>query len=258
MDDVQRVPIIAANWKMYKTLSETEQFISDILPLIAHANARVYIAVPFTAIHTAANLAANSPLVIGAQNMNDASEGAFTGEIAAKMLHDAGAKFVIIGHSERRQLFGETNSFINKKIKRAFADGLQPMLCIGETLKEREAQETEDVLATQILECLEGVSPEQVAKLIIAYEPVWAIGTGKTASPESAEAAHRFIREYLVQQFGVESASHVALLYGGSVKPETAPGLIAQSDIDGLLVGSASLDASSFAAIVNSVNQPVG
>ncbi len=258
MDDAERIPIIVANWKMYKTLAETEQFIDNAVPLVAQAHARIYIAVPFTAIAAAAEQAADTPFVIGAQNMNDASEGAFTGEVAGKMLVDAGAKFVILGHSERRRIFGEDNAFINRKIKRAFEEGLQPLLCIGETLAEREARETEDVLATQLSECLKGFDTEELASLMIAYEPVWAIGTGRMATPEIAQETHYFCREYLAQQWGPETAGKIPLLYGGSVRPETAPSLVAQADIDGLLVGGASLDAASFASIVNSVSQPIG
>lgn len=258
MADATRIPIIAANWKMYKTLPETEQFITEIAPLISQANAKILIAVPFTAIHLAAEKAQGTTLIIGAQNMNDATEGAFTGEVSAKMLRDAGAQFVLLGHSERRQYFGETNDFINRKVKRALAEGLQPLLCIGETREQRDAQETEDTLATQLNECLSDIEPSQIQHIIIAYEPVWAIGTGITATPALAQEAHHFCREYISQQWGPETASRIPLLYGGSVRPETAAQILAQNDIDGLLVGGASLDANSFAAIVNSVDQPVG
>ncbi len=251
MDKKQSVPIIAANWKMYKTLSETEQFITQIKPLIAKAKARVLVAVPFTSLKTAVDLAKDTNLIIGAQNMNDASEGAFTGEIAAKMLTDVGAKFVLIGHSERRQYFNESNAFINRKVKRALESNLQPLLCIGETLKERESGEMEDVLATQLSESLQDVETSSLKNVIIAYEPVWAIGTGISATADMAQQAHHFCREYLAQHWGAEVAGTMPLLYGGSVKPNTAAELLGQSDINGLLVGGASLDATSFAAIVN-------
>lgn len=254
MADIKNSPIIAANWKMYKTLEETETFIDDFIPKVVDSPARILIAVPYTSIHSAALKATGSKLVIGAQNMNDASEGAFTGEISAKMLVDAGARFVIIGHSERRRYFNESNQFINLKVKQALANGLQPLLCIGETLAEREAAETEDVLATQIAESLQDLTAENLQTLIIAYEPVWAIGTDMTATPEIAQETHLFCREYITQHWGADIASRIPLLYGGSVKAETAPALLAQKDINGLLVGGASLQANSFAAIVNSVS----
>lgn len=250
----QRIPIIVANWKMYKTIKETEQFLAGILPLTTNKPAKILIAVPFTSIRTAAIKASGSHIVIGAQNMNDASEGAFTGEIAAKMLVDAGAHFVILGHSERRTLFGETNAFINRKVKQALANNLKPLLCIGETIEQREAGDTEDTLATQLSECLDGIDTNKLSSLMIAYEPVWAIGTGRTATPEMAQETHLFCRQYLSQRWGAESARHIPLLYGGSVKPDTAGELLAQPDIDGLLVGGASLKVDSFSAIINSVS----
>lgn len=259
MAKTKSTPIIAANWKMYKTLAETESFIEEFIPKISDSTANILIAVPYTSIHTAAQKAAGSKIVIGAQNMNDASEGAFTGEVSAKMLVDAGARFVLLGHSERRRYFNESNHVINLKIKQALDNGLQPLLCIGETLEQRQAAETEDTLATQLSECLEGIDVKKLSSLIIAYEPVWAIGTGETATPEMAQETHLFCREYLTQHWGQEFASHTPLLYGGSVRPETAAQLLAQKDINGLLVGGASLKADSFAEIINSVNsqQPV-
>lgn len=251
MSENKRTPIITANWKMYKTLKETEQFIDGIVPLVKSSPAHVLIAVPFTGIHTAAEKAKGSSIRIGAQNMNDSSEGAFTGEIAAKMLVDAGATFVLIGHSERRHIFKENNAFINRKVKRAIDAGLQPILCIGETLMEREGGETEEILATQISECLHGLDSKILKDLIIAYEPVWAIGSGIPATPEIAQETHHFCREYLAQHWGTDFASLIPLLYGGSVKPDTASTLLIKDDIDGLLVGGASLDVTSFAAIVN-------
>jgi triosephosphate isomerase len=248
----RQTSLIIANWKMYKLQAETEAFIAELKPLIAESTAAVWIAVSFTVLTAAKQSATDSAIQIGAQNMNDASEGAFTGEVAAKMLLDVGAQFVLLGHSERRQYFQENNAFINRKIKRALVAGLRPVLCIGETLPERNAGETEDVLATQISECLADIDVEAIDDLVIAYEPVWAIGTGMSATPEMAQETHNFCREYLAQQYGAHHAAHIPLLYGGSVKPENATVLLIQPDIDGLLVGSASLQAASLAAIVNS------
>lgn len=242
--------LIVANWKMYKTVAETEAFIDALKPLV-HSSNRVWIAVPFTSIHAAKERAEGSTFQIGAQNMNDASEGAFTGEVAATMLVEAGASFVLLGHSERRQQFGEDNAFVNRKVKRALSSGLQPLLCIGETLAERKAGEMEDILATQLTQCLEGVDSAILESLVIAYEPVWAIGTGVAATPEMALEAHSFCREYLIQHWGASLAEKIPLLYGGSAKPDNAAVLLAQPNIDGLLVGGASLDAATFSAIIN-------
>jgi triosephosphate isomerase len=245
--------LIVANWKMYKTIDETKSFLHTLKPLIVNSSADTWIAVPFTSIKAAKQETADSSILIGAQNMNDASEGAFTGEIAAKMLVDAGASFVLIGHSERRHYFKEDNAFINRKIQRALDSGLRPVLCIGETQDERNNGDMEDVLATQLSECLAGIDKHALSALVIAYEPVWAIGTGVTATPEMASEAHTFCREYLAQHWGSELAQNIPLLYGGSAKPDNATALLSQKDIDGLLIGGASLDPHSFAAIVNSV-----
>lgn len=252
MTQISRQALVVANWKMYKTVADTEGFLNELKPLIPAAEATVWIAVPFTSIRAAVAHTADSDIQIGAQNMNDATEGAFTGEVAAKMLLEAGATFVLLGHSERRQHFQENDAFINRKVKRALSSGLRPVLCIGETLQQREDGEMEDTLATQLSQCLQGLEKDQLDTLVIAYEPVWAIGTGVTATPELAQEAHLFCREYLTQHWGTEIAAHIPLLYGGSAKPENAAALLAQPDIDGLLVGGASLDAKSFAAIINS------
>ncbi len=251
-----RPTVIAGNWKMYKTIDEAKAFVETLAPLIGKSQATVYLAVPFTAIQPAAKYAEElgAPITIGAQNMNDASEGAFTGEIAARMLKDAGAHFVILGHSERRHIFQETNAFINKKVKRALEDSLQPILCVGETLDQREAGETEAVLKEQLTGSLEGVLPEELVKMIIAYEPVWAIGTGKVAHPDDAQSAHAFIRGVIEEGWGKEAADRIVIQYGGSVKPENADDLLAQPDVDGLLVGGASLSADSFSKIINGLN----
>ncbi|MCC5831992.1 MAG: triose-phosphate isomerase [Chlamydiales bacterium] len=250
--DSSRPTVIAGNWKMYKTIAEALDFVETLAPLIGKSQAAVYLAVPFTAIRPAAHRVEElgAPITIGAQNMNDATEGAFTGEIAARMLSEAGARFVILGHSERRHLFDESNAFINKKVKRALEDSLQPVLCIGETLAEREAGETERLLKEQLTGSLEGISVEELSKMIIAYEPVWAIGTGKVARPEDAEAAQHFVRGVIAETWGEEVAERVPILYGGSVKPENADELLAQPDVDGLLVGGASLSADAFSKII--------
>ncbi|HAB98871.1 MAG TPA: triose-phosphate isomerase, partial [Parachlamydiales bacterium] len=210
----------------------------------------VYLAVPFTSIHPAAQVSKETHLVIGAQNMNDAREGAFTGEIAGLMLKEAGAKFVLLGHSERRRIFGETDAFIHKKIVRALKDGLRPVVCVGEDAQEREEGLTEEVLKKQITGCLETLDVEGMKQVILAYEPVWAIGTGKSATADLAEEAHAFCRQCIAQLFGEEMAELVPILYGGSVKPDTVAGLLKQTDIDGVLVGGASLDPKMFSEIV--------
>lgn len=231
---------------MYKTAQEAREFILELAPHVAHAHIQVFLAVPFTALHAATLAARGTSLVIGAQNMHDAPEGAFTGEISCRMLLDVGARFVLLGHSERRGYFHESNSFLNRKIKRALLDGLQPVLCVGETQEEREQGRTEQVLTSQLKEGLEGLKKEELSKIAIAYEPVWAIGTGKTATPEMAQAAHHFCRALLTKL----GAADLPILYGGSVKPETIAGLMQMPDIDGALVGGASLNASTFAKII--------
>ncbi len=248
-----RPVVIAGNWKMYKTIPEAEAFVETLTPLLKNSQATVYLATPFTAISATVKKvkALDAPITIGAQNMNDASEGAFTGEIAARMLKDAGASFVILGHSERRQIFRESDAFINRKIKRALMDGLQPILCIGETAEERERGEREEVLQRQIGGSLEGIQPDQIGKVIVAYEPVWAIGTGKVATAEEAQTAHAFCRKVFTDVWGEPLATHLVIQYGGSVKAENAAELLAQPDIDGLLVGGASLSPHSFSQIIN-------
>lgn len=253
----KRDTIIAANWKMYKTIEEAKQFVERLTPLIDRRQAKVYVAPPFTALESTSNLVKklNSPLVIGAQNMNDATEGAFTGEIAARMLIEAGCHFVILGHSERRHIFNESNSFINKKVKKALAEGLQPILCVGETDLERQEGKTESVLQDQLEKSLEGI--EDLANTVLAYEPVWAIGTGKTAKPEDAENAHQFCRKIIEKLFGKKAAGTLCILYGGSVKPENASELMAENNVDGLLVGGASLSAETFNEIIKNSNKVI-
>ncbi len=238
--------IIAGNWKMHKTGQEAANYIEMLAPLLKESQVEVLLAVPFTAIETAAKAAEGTPIVVGAQNMNDASEGAFTGEIAVSMLREAGAQFVLLGHSERRHIFHETNLFINKKVKKALAGGIRPLLCIGETYEERESGRAEEVLDEQLNESLREV--DDLQDLILAYEPVWAIGTGHTATPEMAEERHAYLRERIGDQL---------ILYGGSVKPANAGELVAQLNIDGLLVGGASLDPETFSQVVQSCKSSI-
>lgn len=254
-----RPVVIAGNWKMYKTIEEATGYVETLASLLQKSQApkselAVYLAVPFTAIYPTAERvkALGAPLTIGAQNMNDATEGAFTGEIAARMLIEAGAQFVILGHSERRDLFHETNLLVNRKVKRALADNIQPILCVGETLEERTSGKMEAVLEEQILGSLEGLAAKDLTGLILAYEPVWAIGTGKVAQPEDAEAAHQFCRSVIEKEWGKRAAGRIVIQYGGSVKPENAGLLLEQANVDGLLVGGASLSPEVFSQIINS------
>ncbi len=251
MNNARRPPIITGNWKMHKTIQEAQEFIQQLIPLVHKSPSRVFLAVPFTAIDALAKETENTPLVIGAQNMNDASEGAFTGEVAGKMLKEAGAKFVLLGHSERRHLYHENNDFINRKVKRAIQVGLQPILCIGETKEEYETEQTKEVLQQQLTQCLADISPEDLQTLIVAYEPVWAIGTGYSATPEIAQNVHQFCRQLLGQLLTPELAHQIVIQYGGSANPTNARALLSQPDIDGLLVGGASLSLESFSQIVN-------
>lgn len=254
MSDANRPVIIAGNWKMYKTIESGLEFIKELIPLVKDATAQIYLAAPFTAIKPLADAAKDTNIHVGAQNMNDASEGAFTGEIAAVMLKEAGAQFVILGHSERRRIFNESNELIKKKLQRALLEQLQPILCIGEDLKERQDGKTQEILSTQLRECLAEQDSEQVAKLIIAYEPVWAIGTDESATPEMAQESHRICRQFIADTWGEPIADKMVILYGGSVKPDNAKALLEQPDIDGLLVGGASLSVDTFSKIVNYQN----
>ncbi|MBS0620441.1 MAG: triose-phosphate isomerase [Verrucomicrobia bacterium] len=246
-----KIPVIAGNWKMYKSAEEAALYIAALKAESLKTERRILLAVPFTAIDRAAQAARGTPFSIGAQNMHDAIEGAFTGEISASMLLASGAEFVLLGHSERRQHFLETNSFIQRKLLRALSTPLTPILCIGETLPERERGDHEKVLILQLEECLQGVENKAAERLLIAYEPVWAIGTGKTATPEIAGETHQMIRNWLLKRFGKESAQKISLLYGGSVKPESIASLMAEPDIDGVLVGGASLDPKVFTQLIN-------
>jgi triosephosphate isomerase len=243
---------MAGNWKMYKTAAETSSFFEKFSPLVAGAtHAEVVICPPFVNIPAAVEAARPTAIGIGAQDVFWLKEGAYTGEVSAPMLTAAGCRWVIIGHSERRQYFHETEETVFKKTVAALEAGLNPIVCLGERLEEREANATESVCGAQFAGGLSSLSAEQFARVVIAYEPVWAIGTGKTATPEMAADAHKFIRGEVSKKFGAEAAAACRILYGGSVKPDNVKGLMAQPEIDGALVGGASLDPQSFAAIVN-------
>lgn len=246
-----RKKVIAANWKMYKSPDETRAFLQAFLPSVQdHDRDEIVICPPFIDIATALEAAKGSRVKIGGQNVYWEKEGAFTGEISAQMLVAAGCEYVIIGHSERRQYFGETDDTVNRRLEVALEAGLTPILCVGEVIEEREAGITEDVLRAQCTKAFRGISARKAAKLCIAYEPVWAIGTGKTATPEIANDAHTVIRAEARKAFGEEFSSNLRILYGGSVKPENATALMSQEDIDGALVGGASLKPDSFTSIV--------
>lgn len=246
-----RTPVLAANWKMHKTIAEAVAFTEAFLPLAADADhAEIVVAPPFTALAAVAAACHGSNVAAAGQDVHWEDHGAFTGEVSVAMLAEADASHVIIGHSERRQLFGETDETVNRKAQAALAGGLIPIVCVGETLDQREAGETEAVLDRQIAGSLAGLDAAQIGTIIVAYEPVWAIGTGRTATPEQAQAAHAHIRGRLAGLADGDAAGRCRLLYGGSVKPGNAAELAAQADVDGALVGGASLDPESFAQIV--------
>jgi len=247
-----RKPLMAGNWKMYKTPAETSAFFEKFQPLVAtSAHCDIAICPPFVNIAAAVQATQNTRTGIGGQNLYWAKEGAFTGEISAPMLKAAGCQYVIIGHSERRQFFGETDATVLQRTLAALEHGLIPIVCVGELLAERESGATNQVLATQFEGGIAPLSPEQFAQIVIAYEPVWAIGTGKVATPEIAADAHRALRALAEAKFGRDAAQALRILYGGSVKPDNVKGLMAQPEIDGALVGGASLEPASFASIVN-------
>ncbi len=246
-----RKPLIAANWKMYKTPAQANDFVTAFLPLVhSHTRDEIVLCPPFVDIATVVAAAQGSNVRVGGQNMYWKEEGAFTGEISAPMLVAAGCTHVVLGHSERRQFFGETDETVNKRLHAALKHKLIPIVCVGELLAQRESGKTADVLLRQTAEALTGIAPEHAESIVIAYEPVWAIGTGKTATPEMAAEAHRIIREQVVRSLGREIADKMRILYGGSVKPENASALMNQEEIDGALVGGASLDPHSFSKIV--------
>jgi triosephosphate isomerase len=242
---------IGGNWKMHKTIGEALELVQSLKDGLPHSEAvEVAIAPPFTALPAVGTALRGTPIQLTAQNLHWADQGAYTGEISPGMLREVGCRYVLIGHSERRHWFKETDSVINQKMQAGLRAGLQPVFCIGETLEEREAGQVEAVLSRQLREGLQGFSAEQAASGVIAYEPVWAIGTGKTATPEMAQAVHSFIRGLLADLFDKRVASDKRIVYGGSVTPETTRGLLAQEDIDGGLVGGASLKAAPFIAII--------
>jgi triosephosphate isomerase (TIM) len=246
-----RKPLIAANWKMYKTPAQAEAFVKSFLPLVAgHDRDEIVLCPSFTSLAVVAGAVSGSGVAVGAQNMYWAEEGAFTGETAPGMLQAIGATHVILGHSERRQYFGETDETVNRKLVSALHHGLTPIVCVGEVLAEREGGKTEEVLVRQTRGALAGITETQAAPMVIAYEPVWAIGTGKTATPQIASEAHQVIRGEVKKLLGAEVAGKLRILYGGSVKPDNATALMHEDEIDGALVGGASLDAQSFAKIV--------
>jgi len=246
-----RIPFIAANFKMFKTIGETAAYIRELRGLIRGVtDAEIVVAPPFPALQAAADAASDSRIGIAAQDLHWEREGAFTGEVSAGMIKDTGAGYVIIGHSERRRLFGDTGETVRKKLLAALAADLTAIVCIGETLEERDADRTTAVLARQLDEALTSLTPAQISALVIAYEPVWAIGTGRNATPQQAGDAHAYIRGWLRDRFTPESADQCHILYGGSVKPENIRELMALPDVDGALVGGASLKAQSFFEII--------
>jgi len=246
-----RKKLMAANWKMYKNPDQTHDYFRDFLPLVAgHSRDEIAVCPPYIDLYVAVEDTKGSNVNIGAQDLYWEKEGAYTGEICPGMLRDIGCTHVIIGHSERRQYFGETDDMVNFKLKAALEAGLTPICCVGEVLEEREAGLTDDVLRRQCVRAFHAVSAKKAAKMVVAYEPVWAIGTGKTATPEIAAAAHLFLRRCAEKKFSSDQAQALRILYGGSVKPDNIQGLMAQEELDGALVGGASLDAKSFASIV--------
>ena len=247
-----RRPVMAGNWKMFKTAGETRAFIEKFKPLVERAShCEIVLCPPFTSLGAAAEAARGSNLAVGAQDMHWEKKGAFTGEVTAAMLVEAGCRYVILGHSERRELFHETDELVSRKLAAALEAGLTPIVCVGEKLAEREAAATETVLTRQFAGACSALTAAQFSRIIIAYEPVWAIGTGRTATPEMVAETHRVLRRLAEERFGTQAAQELRILYGGSVKPDNIKGLMAQQEIDGALVGGASLEPDSFAAIIN-------
>jgi triosephosphate isomerase len=247
-----RKTVIAGNWKMNNDLKESEKLIVELKNLLQNEkpNCDIIVCPPFTSLSEASKLLKGSQIKLGAQNMYFEENGAFTGEISASMLKSIGCEYVILGHSERRHIFGESDVVINKKIKKALSAGLKPIFCIGELLEERENGTTNDVVKRQVLKGLDGISAEDMKNVIVAYEPVWAIGTGKTASPAQAQEVHEFIRDLIEIDYSLEVANDLVIQYGGSVKPDNAKELLSQKDINGALVGGACLKADSFLGII--------
>ncbi|MDR1989103.1 MAG: triose-phosphate isomerase [Acidobacteriaceae bacterium] len=253
-----RLPLIAGNWKMFKTVGEAVVFAKVLKPIVKDLQGvEIVLAPPFTAIHAVAEAVRHENIFVASQDLHWEKEGAFTGEISAPMIKEAGAEFAIIGHSERRQLFGETDVTVNRKLRAVLTSALTPIVCIGETLDEREHNQTLAVLDRQIQGAFDGVTADEISELVIAYEPVWAIGTGRVATPAQAEDVHAHIRARLRQWFGATAAEHCHVIYGGSVKPDNIIDLMREPDVDGALVGGASLDAQSFADIVTKARATV-
>jgi triosephosphate isomerase len=252
-----RIPFIAGNWKMYKTVAEAVVFVKELRTAIKDVDrVEIVLAPAFLAVHAVAEAARNTIIGVAAQDLHWEREGAFTGEVSAEMVKEAGAQYAIVGHSERRRLFGESDAIVNRKAMAALGAGLTPIVCIGETLEERERDETLAVLDRQIKDGLDRITADQVAEIVVAYEPVWAIGTGRTATAAQAGEAHAHIRQRLRQWFGADAAERCHIIYGGSVKPDNIRELIAETDVDGALVGGASLDVRGFAEIVTRSRQP--
>ncbi|HEX2694179.1 MAG TPA: triose-phosphate isomerase [Acidobacteriota bacterium] len=248
----KKAPFVAGNWKMHATLAEARVLVSAVVQAAPGLrNARMVVIPPFTALSEAAKLTAGTAVGLGGQNLHWEDQGAFTGEISGPMLKDAGCDFVVIGHSERRQFFGETDATVNKRVRAALRHGLTPILCVGESLEEREAGKTIDRIGDQLDEGLREVGLGDAERIVFAYEPVWAIGTGRTATPAQAEEVHAFIRGRLEEKYGKSAAACAIILYGGSVKPANAYTLYLEKDIDGFLVGGASLEADSFIRIAS-------
>ncbi len=248
----KRTPIIAGNWKMNKTAAEARDLATKLAPLVAGVkNREIVLGPPFTALPAVSEAIKGTSITLAGQNLHWEDKGAFTGEISAEMLLDSGCKYVIIGHSERRQYFGETDETVNRKVRQALKKGLLPIMCVGETLAEREAGKLNEVISRQVTGGLKDVGAEDMKKIVIAYEPVWAIGTGRTATPEQAEEVHALIRQKVKSLYNAEIAEGLRIQYGGSVTPDNVSALMAKPDIDGALVGGASLKPESFAALVN-------
>jgi triosephosphate isomerase len=251
-----RRPVIAANWKMYKTLAETRAFFEAFKPRAAELrHCDLIVAPPFTALAAAVHSARGTDIAIAAQDLYWEKEGAWTGEVSAGMIVEAGCRATLVGHSERRHIFAETDDQVHRKLRAALAAGLIPIVCVGETLGQREAGHTHDVLRRQFSSAFNGLTAAEFSRILLAYEPVWAIGTGRTATPELAAAAHRFLRELAADAFTAGHAETLHILYGGSVKPENSGALLAEAEIDGALVGGASLDPVAFAAIAKSAQR---
>lgn len=255
MNKALRRAVIAGNWKMNKNRAEARALINEMIPLVKGADCDVVICTPYTDLETALSLTEGTNIKVGAENCHWAPSGAFTGEISAEMLTEMGVEYVVIGHSERRQYFGETNETVQKRVRAALSAGLKVILCVGETLSQREADITEEVIAIQVKIALSGVSAEELSRVILAYEPVWAIGTGKTATDEQANEVNHFIRVLVGKLYDEKTAAALTVQYGGSMNPGNAAGLLSMEDIDGGLIGGASLKAPDFAEIIRAASR---